>query len=40
MEDEGRGMYCIEWNDELEIMGNETDDDYARLDIVLLPCNY
>ena len=40
MEGEGRGMYCIDINDELEIIGNENDDDYARLDIVLLPCNY
>ena len=35
-------MLCLEWNDEdpLEIKGNELDDDYTRLEVVLLPCNY
>ena len=35
-------MFCLEWNDEdpLEIKGNELDDDYTRLEVVLLPCNY
>ena len=35
-------MYCIDWNDDepIEMIGNETDDDYARLEVVLAPCNY
>ena len=38
-------MYCLDWNNEdpedpSEIVGTENTDDYSRLDIVVLPCNY
>ena len=41
-DDPDRGMYCIDWNDDdpIEMIGNETDDDYARLEVVFAPCNY
>ena len=35
-------MLCLDWNDEkpFRIGGRENDIEYARLDIVLTPCNY
>ena len=47
-EDPDRGMLCIDWDGEegamqsepIEITGQENDDDYARLEVVLVPCNY
>ena len=36
-------MYCIDWNDDepFEIIGESShDDDYARIDVILSPCNY
>ena len=36
-------MYCIDWNDDepFEIIGESAhDQDYARLDVILSPCNY
>ena len=35
-------MVCIDWTDvePYEIMGYEFDDDYIRLEVVLVPCNY
>ena len=36
-------MYCIDWNDDdpFELIGESShDDDYARIDVTLTPCNY
>ena len=36
-------MFCIDWNDDdpFEIIGESThDDDYARIDVIVTPCNY
>ena len=40
--DPERGFLCPEWNDDepLNLIGDENDDDYTRLEVVLLPCNY
>ena len=38
-----RGMFCIDWNDEelpIKILGDESEDNYLRLEALLLPCNY
>ena len=40
---EMRGLFCPDWDvldNEMEIWSIEDDDDYQRIDIVLLPCNY
>ena len=41
-EDPARGLLCLDWNDDdpIEIIGYENDDDYARLEAVIVPCNY
>ena len=36
-------MFCIDWDDldePYQIQGYEFDNDYARLEIRVLPCNY
>ena len=35
-------MLCLDWNDEepFEIIGSDIDDDYTRLEVNLVPCNY
>ena len=35
-------MYCVEWNDDepFEIYGYGQEDNFARIDIIFLPCNY
>ena len=35
-------MFCVDWNDDepFELLGHERDDNFARFDIVLNPCNY
>ena len=41
--DPERGMLCIDWDNEkqpISIMGDEGEDNYQRLDIILVPCNY
>ena len=40
--DPERGMFCLDWvdSDPIEIIGSEFDEDYTRLEVVLLPCNY
>ena len=35
-----RGMYCIDWTEDIEIYGNENNSNYQRIEIVFLPCNY
>ena len=40
--DPDRGMLCLDWDDgdPLEIIGADSNDDYTRLEVVLVPCNY
>lgn len=36
-------MLCLDWSDDVEpilIYGNEKNDDYSRVELVLVPCNY
>ena len=35
-------MLCLDWDGEepIEIMGKETDADYARFEVFMTPCNY
>ena len=37
-------MYCFDWSGgedgDLVIYGNEKGDEYQRVEIVLVPCNY
>ena len=36
-----RGMFCIDWDKEdISIYGNEKNDFYTRIEVVLVPCNY
>ena len=39
--DENRGFYCLDWdeNEPFEIYGTENDDNYQRLEFLLIPCN-
>ena len=38
------GMYCLDWEDDDAedklIYGQTKNDEYQRLDIILVPCNY
>jgi len=41
-DDPKRDFYCIDWNDEenpINVYGEENDNDYQRLEIILMPCN-
>ena len=40
--DPERGMFCLDWDDEdpIEVIGSEIDNNYTRLEVVLVPCNY
>ena len=36
-------MFCLDWNDDtpFELVGEKVaDDDYARLEVIFVPCNY
>ena len=35
-------MFCLDWDKQepIEIIGSDIDDDYTRLEVVLVPCNY
>ena len=35
-------MFCLDWDDDdpIEVIGSEIDNDYTRLEVVLVPCNY
>ena len=36
-------MFCIDWNDDdpIELINRDAkDDDYARIDVIMTPCNY
>ena len=43
-EDPDRGLLCIDWNDqsepEISIIGDPSDDNYSRFEVILVPCNY
>ena len=42
-EDPDRGFLCIDWDDKIEpmaIQGTSSQDDFQRIDIALVPCNY
>ena len=39
-EDPNRGLYCIDWTDDLYIGGEKTNPAYQRMEMVLVPCNY
>ena len=41
-EDPDRGMFCIDWDDDdpIELINHEQDYDYARIDVIVTPCNY
>ena len=42
-EDPERGMLCIDWNDDqypIKIKGDESFDNYQRIEAALVPCNY
>ena len=41
-EDPDRGMYCFDQAEMegLEIYGDEKNENYAKLEVMLLPCNY
>ena len=39
--DEERGFVCIDWTKEdFKIYGLETDENYSKLEAILVPCNY
>ena len=38
--DEQRGMFCIDWTDDLEIYGEEQNPEFQKLEFLFLPCNY
>lgn len=39
-DDPNRGMYCIDWDEDIQIYGNEKDKQHQRIEIVMAPCNY
>lgn len=38
--DPTRGMFCLDWSEDILIYGNERNDNYQRIELVLVPCNY
>ena len=35
-------MFCLDWqeNEDFVIYGREVDNNYQRLEVLMLPCNY
>ena len=33
-------MFCLDWSEDISIYGNERNDNYQRIELVLVPCNY
>ena len=35
-------MFCVDWNDNdpYEVLGKEFDDDFTRIELIFVPCNY
>ena len=40
--DPKRGFNCINWDEDepIELIGDYGDDDYSRIEILFVPCNY
>ena len=39
--DPKRGMFCLDWDSQdILIYGNERNDEYQRIELVMTPCNY
>ena len=40
-QDPSRGFFCVDWDldDGYELWGDENDDNFIKLDIILMPCN-
>ena len=38
--DPKRGLYCIDWTDDMYIQGYYLDARFSTIEVVLLPCNY
>ena len=39
-EDENRGLYCVNPVEDLVVQGEKSNDDYTRVEILFVPCNY
>ena len=39
-EDPKRGLYCIDWTEDMYIMGESTNPDYQKIEFLFSPCNY
>ena len=37
--DENRGFFCMDFNDDFKIYGRESASDYQRIDLGFVPCN-
>ena len=37
---EDRHLYCIDWTEDLYILGDEQAPDYQRIEFIVTPCNY
>ena len=37
---EKRGMFCLDWTEDILLYGNEKNEEYQRIELVLTPCNY
>ena len=35
-------MFCFDWkaDEPIELIGDSHDDDYTRLEVLVVPCNY
>ena len=33
-------MFCLDWSDDILLYGNEKNEEYQRIELVLTPCNY
>ena len=38
--DKKKGLFCIDWTDDLFVFGEENNPEYQRLEFVMVPCNY
>ena len=35
-----RGLYCLDWSEDLYIFGEENNPEYQRIELLMVPCNY
>ena len=35
-----RGMFCLDWTEDQLLYGNEKNEEYQRIELVITPCNY